>query len=209
MANLQVKDPMVRLGLGVGCAALSVACQRTDPPRTDPPREEAVATCPAEWLIPPAVDRAIALPDGGGRVVLHAAATGSQNYTCAQTAADGAGGYAWAFTGPEATLSDCRASVIGRHIASDAGRAAPRWETADGSFVVGRKVAAWAPDPSSIPWLLLAIDGRGGAGPLSEARYVQRVSTRGGGAPQALCDPTSAGASQKVPYTADYFFYGP
>jgi hypothetical protein len=196
---------MVRLRLAIACGvALSTGCHRADPVRA-----EAAADCPADWLEPPAVDRAIALPDGAGRVLLRASANGTQNYTCAQTAADGGDRYAWTFTGPDAALTDCHATAIGHHAASEGVAAAPRWETADGAFVVGRKVAAWTADPDSIPWLLLAVDGHGGSGPLSETRYIQRLTTRGGVAPRTACDPSRAGASQKVPYTADYFFYGP
>jgi hypothetical protein len=196
---------MVRRGFAIaGGVALSAACHRPDPASA-----EAAADCPAEWLQPPAVDRAIALPDGAGRVLLHASANGTQSYTCAQTAADGGDHYAWTFTGPDAALTDCHATAIGHHSASDGVAAAPRWQTSDGAYVVGRKIAAWTPDPASIPWLSIAVDGTGGSGPLSEARYIQRLTTRGGVAPRTACDASQAGASQKVPYTADYFFYGP
>jgi hypothetical protein len=113
---------MVRLRLAIACGvALSTGCHRADPVRA-----EAAADCPADWLEPPAVDRAIALPDGAGRVLLHASANGTQNYTCAQTAADGGDRYAWTFTGPDAALTDCHATAIGHHAASEGVAAAPR-----------------------------------------------------------------------------------
>src|SRR5215470_7557864 len=38
--------------------------------------------CPAAWLTAPVVDPSIAVPDGGGDALVHASATGTQNYTC-------------------------------------------------------------------------------------------------------------------------------
>ena len=95
---------------------------------------------------------------------------------------------------------------------TDGGAAAPAWETTDdATYVIGKRMAGFTPDggAASIPWLLLQATSHGGTGPLGLTRYVQRLSTSGGVAPAAACDAASAGASQKVPYTADYFFYGP
>jgi hypothetical protein len=140
-------------------------------------------------------------------VVAHAAADGSQIYACGALPGDGGVKYAWTLVGPEAALCDCRAAPFGRHFASDAG--APQWQALDGSYVVGHKVAALAVDSASVPWLLLSVNDRGGSGPLTDARYVQRVRTSGGVAPSAACDASRSGAREKVPYTADYFFYAP
>jgi hypothetical protein len=154
------------------------------------------------------VDPSLAVPDGGGGVLLRAAATGSQNYTCEQ-AADG--GYGWVFVGPEADLYDCHAVLLGHHFASDAGASAPEWQTLDGTYVVGRKLAALAPDagPPGVPRLLMKGVGHGGTGTLSQVAYVQRLDTDGGLAPSATCDPSRVSSTQKVPYAADYVFYGP
>ena len=168
--------------------------------------------CPASWSASPAAPPPIALPDGGGGVLLHVAAAGTQEYQCQQTTGDAGVAYAWTFVGPEADLADCSARTIGRHFASDGGAAAPAWETTDdATYVVGKRVAGFTPDggAASIPWLLLQATSHGGGGPLGLARYVHRLSTSGGVAPATTCDATSAGTSKKVPYTADYFFYGP
>jgi hypothetical protein len=165
------------------------------------------AACSAAWLAAPAVDQTIGVPGGSALVVAHAAANGFQIYACAATPDDGGVRYVWTLRGPEAALSDCRAAPFGRHFASDAGAGAPEWQTLDGSYVVAHKVAASTVDSASVPWLLLSVDDRGGAGPLTGARYVQRVHTSGGNAPTAGCDASRAGAREKVPYTADYFFY--
>ena len=96
------------------------------------------------------------------------------------------------------------------HFASDGGPTAPQWQTTDGTYVIGKKLAAFTPDGggSSVPWLLLQEKSNGGAGTLSKAGYVQRLNTTGGIAPTATCDVGSVGTTQKVSYTADYFFFG-
>jgi Protein of unknown function (DUF3455) len=166
--------------------------------------------CPGAWTTAPTVAPAITLPADGGGVVLHAGAIGTQNYTCEQVAVDGGTAYAWVFVGPEADLSDCHAAKIGQHFASDAGAAAPEWQTSDGTYVVGKKIAAFTPDggASAIPWLLVQETSNGGTGTLSKAGYIQRLNTDGGIAPAITCDASNVGTTQKVSYTADYFFFG-
>jgi hypothetical protein len=177
------------------------------------------ASCPATWLAAPVVDPSIAVPDGGGGVILHAAAAGTQDYTCTSSTIDAGGGadggqaFGWVFVGPEADLQDCNSAVFGHHQASDAGAGFPEWiETSDGTYVVGQKVAAFTPDggAASVPWLLLHAVAHGGTGTLSQAQYVQRVNTDGGVAPSSSsCATGTLGTTQKVPYTADYYFFGP
>jgi hypothetical protein len=169
--------------------------------------------CPSSWTVAPAVDVSIEVPDGGGGVLLHAAATGTQNYTCSQVTSDAGTSYAWVFTGPQANLNDCNATLIGHHFASDGGATAPEWQTSDGTYVIGRKKAAFTPDggAASVPWLLLQGVSQGGSGTLSQAMYIQRINTDGGNAPAAsTCSQSSdVGTIQDVPYTADYYFFGP
>jgi hypothetical protein len=167
----------------------------------------AAGTCPNAWLDAPAVDPSIAVPSGNSRLVLHAAAKGSQNYACNPVAVDGAVTYTWSFLGPEAMLTDCHSEALGHHFASEAG--APEWQLLDGAYVLARKIATSTADSDSVPWLLLRVDGRGAGAPFTDARYVQRVSTSGGLAPVGGCDASHAGTLRKVPYSADYFFYGP
>jgi hypothetical protein len=189
--------------LGSSLSFALLACRGSGPATSEGP----AAACPTAWLAAPTVDETIGVPGGSTHVVVHAAASGSQIYTCTAVPGDGGVRYAWTLLGPEATLSDCRAAPLGRHFASDAG--APEWQAPDGSYVVAHKVAAFAVDGASVPWLLLSVDDRGGAAPLADARYVQRVRTSGGIAPSAACDAGRVGDREKVPYTADYFFYAP
>jgi hypothetical protein len=162
----------------------------------------------ASGSTPPAVDPSIAVPADGGGVLLHAYAAGTQSYACARGTN---GGYAWTFAGPEAELRDQGGGLIGHHFASEPGGGAPRWEGLDGSYVVGQKVAAVTPDggAQAVPWLLLRAVAHGGTGPLASAHFVQRVATQGGLAPATACDASVADNKAKVPYTAEYFFYGP
>jgi hypothetical protein len=175
------------------------------------------ATCPSSWTALPTMPTAIQLPDGGV-VLLHAAGAGTQNYTCVAVpppadAGDDADTFNWSLTGPTATLSDCNATVIGHHFASDGGAAFPEWQLNDGTYVVGTKVPpTFTPDGGggSVPWLLLkVVDAGGGTGPLTGATFVQRLDTDGGVAPSTGCDLSSVGNMTTVPYTADYYFYGP
>ncbi len=168
--------------------------------------------CPSSWTIVPA------LPDGGQNLVpdgglppllLHAAGSGTQNYVCEATIGGDAGTtYAWTFVGPQANLDDCNAQLIGHHFASEAGAAAPEWETLDQSFVIGAKQAAYTADASAVPWLLLEETSNGGTGEIAKTIYIQRLSTSGGVAPTTTCDANSVNTTSNVPYTADYYFFG-
>ena len=168
------------------------------------------AVSSGEWLKAPNVDPSLAVPAESRRILAHAVAAGTQNYTCSKGAADGGTQHTWSFAGPEATLNGAGGTPMGKHFASSGGPAAPQWETLDGTFVVGKKVAAFTPPAKGdIPWLLLHVESHGGSGPLAQAQYVHRVNTHGGVAPSMPCDDAHLGKAEKVPYTADYFFYGP
>jgi hypothetical protein len=164
---------------------------------------------PEVWLRAPVVDPSIAVPNGPGQVLAHALASGTQNYTCTSSPADGGAHFGWSFTGPEATLSGAGGASMGKHFASKAGATAPEWETPDGTFVIGSKVAGFTPAGASdsVPWLLIRVDSHGGAGPLAQAAYIHRVNTHGGVTPKSRCDASHGGSTEKVPYGADYFFY--
>jgi hypothetical protein len=182
-------------------AALWISgCADGDAPNTG-------AVCPTAWVTAPAVDSSIALPSGGGSVLLHAAASGTQNYLCSAEASDGGvPAYSWTLVAPAATLADCHGATIGTHSAPS-GAASPQWSSSDGSSVVGHRVAGFTADSAAIPWLLLAASSHTGTGIMSRVAYVQRVNTAGGKA-SAPCDAAHAGETSDVPYTADYFFLG-
>jgi hypothetical protein len=189
-------------------AVLSIEDLLSGHPPAPAPSSQA-AVCPATWTALPLPAPALAAPEPASRVVAHMAASGTQNYQCVAQAADGGGGFAWTFLGPEATLTDCHGSPLGRHFASDAGPTAPKWEAKDGSFVVAKKIAsAPAKEAGAVAWLLLQATATGGSGTLGGTRFVQRTATAGGAPPPGGCDAAHAGAVVKVPYAAEYWFLG-
>ncbi len=166
--------------------------------------------CPSSWYVAPDVDPTIAVPDGGGHVILHAVGTGTQDYVCeVTTPTDGAApSYTWTLVSPVARLSDCNDAIIGNHFASTGGSGFPEWQTLDGTYLVGAKNNAGVPsDAGAVAWLLLHAVDAGGDGALGHVNFVQRLNTVGGVA-SAPCDADHVNASAIVPYTADYYFFG-
>jgi hypothetical protein len=135
-------------------------------------------------------------------MVLQAHASGSQNYVCKQ---DSNQKFGWSFKAPEAELHDQQGAMIGRHYAG------PTWKHNDGSEVTGKAVGRVdAPDPDSIPWLLLTATGHSGSGVLSGVTSIQRIHTKSGQPPSAAeCNASKEGVEVKSGYTADYYFYAP
>jgi hypothetical protein len=141
---------------------------------------------------PPAVPSTLAVPDGN-QLAFFFGAIGVQIYQCNAAR--------WVFQAPEANLYNNGDQLAGTHYAG------PTWEAVDGSKVVGAKVAAFTPDPTAIPWLLLRAVSHDGDGRMAKVTFIQRLDTTGGLAPSTGCDTTSAGAIARVDYTATYFFY--
>jgi hypothetical protein len=137
------------------------------------------------------------IPWGDGPIVLAVDAKGDQIYTWKTDATTGKS--AWALKAPDATFSG--GGVTGTHYAG------PTWQAADGSKIVARKVAELpSPDPNAVPWLLLQVTLREGNG-LPPTTYIKRVHTTGGKAPTT--PGNSPNQDKRVPYTAQYLFYGP
>jgi len=140
-------------------------------------------------------------PAADETLAMIASAKGVQIYEC-RARKDGTGGYEWAFVAPEADLFDAGGHRIGRHYAG------PRWESTDGSRILGAvKEHADAPAADAIPWLLLSAKSVGPQGSLSKVTSVQRLSTVGGVAPKAGCSQAAVGKSVRIHYTADYYFF--
>jgi hypothetical protein len=124
-------------------------------------------------------------------------ATGVQIYEC--RVQDGKA--AWAFVAPEADLLE-GGKKAGIHYAG------PTWEVGASKIVGTVKSRADAPrGAADIPWLLLATKSTGGPGRLAEVTSIQRVKTVGGVAPASGCNDAAAGKRERVPYTADYYFF--
>jgi hypothetical protein len=160
----------------------------------------------AEWLTPPTIPAALAVPVGA-TVKAHTHAVGSQIYTCTASAGDADAGattttYAFVLKAPDAKLFDADGVQVGTH------GAGPSWTSNDGSVANGMKVAQVdAPAAGAIPWLLLRVSSTTGAGVFSDVTFVQRLNTVAGAAPATGCDSTTAGTDTPVGYSADYYFY--
>ena len=151
---------------------------------------------------PTAIDLPAGLKPGASEsLALIVPAKGVQIYEC-RAKKDQADQYEWAFVAPEADLFDARGAKIGKHYAG------PRWESNDGSTVLGSvKERADAPRPDAIPWLLLTSKSEGPSGSFSNVTSIQRLNTVGGVAPAAGCSQGNAGTVGRVSYTADYYFF--
>jgi hypothetical protein len=131
--------------------------------------------------------------------VLTVHAKGDQIYQCTVNK----GEYSWATQAPDAKLFDDKGNIVGNHTAG------PLWEYKEGSRVVGKvlKKADMAPG-SAISWLLVEVVSHKGNGLFSNVSYINRINTYGGLAPSSGCDANHLGGEKRVPYTADYVFYG-
>jgi hypothetical protein len=123
---------------------------------------------------------------------------GVQIYTCKAVAAT----YAWTLKAPEATLSDRKGNVIGKHFGG------PSWQANDGSTVVGEALnVSPSPDAGAIPWIVLRAKSQTGSGLMTKVAYIVRTRTEGGVAPATGCDAGHAKAEVRVPYSAVYLFF--
>jgi len=144
-------------------------------------------------------------PPASAVLLFELGARGDQIYTCAAKSDDPAA-FVWTFKAPQAELFNDRGEVVGSHFAG------PTWQGQDGSSVKGAVVArAVAPSKNAIPWLLLEATSHEGDGVFSTITHIQRLDTKGGGAPSKGCDETQAGEEKevRVPYEATYAFYYP
>jgi hypothetical protein len=148
----------------------------------------------------PEVPSAIAV-QAGHKVFLVGHAVGVQIYACEATPS----GHRWVFVAPRADLYGDNGKLITTHFGG------PTWQAKDGSEVVGTRVDGVTVDATAIPWLLLSAASTA-SGPdgdrLAKTTFIQRIATTGGLTPPAAdCNASSAGATNEVPYTADYYFW--
>lgn len=134
----------------------------------------------------------ISVPQGH-QVAAHVYATGVQVYRW--------NGATWDFVGPVAKLfADANyQGVVGTHYAG------PTWKSNGDSQVVGRRVNGCSVNPLAIDWLLLEAASTEGHGLFNRVTYIHRVNTAGGMRPTT--PGATTGVEQRVPYTAEYFFY--
>jgi len=168
-------------------------------------------------LSPPAVAGSLD-PPSGVRKLFELRATGVQIYVCElRREQQNEASFGWAFSRPEAVLLDASGKRAGQHgkgpsWGERAGRhdIRPSWALNDGSQIEGEVTAQKAsPQPDAIPWLLLKVISHSGTGKLEPVTFVRRVDTIGGVAPQGGCDSAHAEEEKRVPYNANYEFFGP
>jgi hypothetical protein len=132
-------------------------------------------------------------PPAGATLILTLHATGDQVYTC--------DGSAWTLAHPDARLFDDQGRQVGTHFAG------PTWEYTDHSRVIGKPIANAAPDPDSVPWLLVQAKDHQGEGVMQKVAFIQRLYTKGGKAPAAGCNSNQKGQETRTHYSAAYLFY--
>jgi len=175
----------------------------------------------AQTILAPQTPTNIQVP-AGNVAFLKGSAVGTQNYVCLPSA----GGLAWKFQGPQATLfltlkwinGDIRQQIATHFLSPNPAEtgtpARATWQSSLDTSAVWAKKIQESSDPAfvapgAIPWFLLqtagAQQGPTGGSLLTQTTFIQRVSTTGGSIPTGGC--AEAGAIQFVPYTADYFFY--
>jgi hypothetical protein len=131
-----------------------------------------------------------------GTPVLTLTAVGYQAYSCEY---DLSRQLQWRYIAPHARLYD----AVGRAVVEHG--PGPTWRASDGSGITGRVIGQIPSEaPRSVPQLLLASTSIAGPGLLAGVRYVQRVGTVGGAAPQAAC--ATEHQSAQSPYMAQYVF---
>jgi Protein of unknown function (DUF3455) len=131
-----------------------------------------------------------------GPLIATVHAKGVQIYTAQP---DDSGKLAWKLKAPDATFTGD--GIEGTHFAG------PTWKSAtDASLVKGKKLREHA-NPGAVPLLLIEATDHAGTGKLAQVTYIQRLNTTGGLAP--TIGDAKTGAEVKIPYTADYVFFGP
>lgn len=131
----------------------------------------------------------------GTKLVSHVYASGVQIYRWDETS--------WVFVAPSAVLTADPAGTnsVGIHFAG------PTWQGVSGSKVVGTLIDRCTPNANAIPWISLGAVASDGPGVFRGATFIQRLNTVGGTAPTT--PGLIIGEVKSVPYTAEYFFYGP
>ncbi|PQV54059.1 DUF3455 domain-containing protein [Paraburkholderia sp. BL21I4N1] len=156
-----------------------------------------LAACAIQPSAPVSLSASSSITPPHGTREMTLAASGVQNYSCEFDSQHRLG---WVFKSPQAILFDTSGHAVVHH------GAGPSWEAEDGSKIEGHVLAQQPSEtPASIPQLLLETHGTGASGTLAEVRYVQRLHTVGGLAPQAPCSTEHQVGSS--PYLADYVFY--
>jgi Protein of unknown function (DUF3455) len=180
--------------LAAAAAALLSACAAG--PMTAPMASKA-SMAPVDNA---ALPEAVRVP-AGQMLRMSATGVGEITYECREKAGM-AGAHEWAFVAPVATLYGAGRQVVGTYYAG------PTWQSTDGSKVTGKQLAVAPAGAGRLPLQLVKAEPAMGSGAMQGVSYIQRLNTKGGVAPTALCDASAKGQRQQVAYEADYVFYG-
>ncbi|MEO8278405.1 MAG: DUF3455 domain-containing protein [Ideonella sp.] len=147
-----------------------------------------------------------ALPDAvkvptGHMVAMHTIGAGDITYEC-RAKANVANAHEWVFVGPQADLNSRGGAKLGTYYGPPA-----TWASTDGSKITGTQLATAPGGSGNIPMQLVKANPASSAGAMNGVTYIQRVATRGGVAPAAVCDSSAIGSKQTVKYQADYIFW--
>jgi hypothetical protein len=149
------------------------------------------------------------------RLFLVGHAVGTQNYVCLPSGV----GFAFSLFTPEATLFDETGEQITTHFFSpnpdpdDKGVVRATWQhSRDSSTVWAAATGQATVRQDAINWLRLETKGveagPTGGNKLARTKFIQRINTVGGLAPDYGCTgPNDVGTKVFVPYTADYLSY--
>lgn len=112
--------------------------------------------------------------------------------------------YTWKWHAPDAKLYDTQTSTpVGNH------GAGPSWTYIDDSSITAKILQKVdAKEKAAAPWLLLEVTAHKGEGVFAKTDFILRINTFGGVAPNSGCDANHLGSEKRVPYRADYVFYG-
>ena len=146
------------------------------------------------------------LPDAvkvpaGNKVALETVGVGEITYEC-RDKANAPGMTEWVFVGPNAALNDRGGKQVGKYYGPPA-----TWESMDGSKITGAQLAVAPAGAGNIPAQLVKANPAMGSGAMTGVSYIQRVATKGGVAPAAVCSPATKGTKSIVQYQADYIFW--
>jgi hypothetical protein len=193
------------LGFATNLALTGCASGPTAKTETMAPKMNAVGS---STMAQPANYSQASLPDAvkvpaGHAVILETVGVGTITYQC-RAKATMAGQFEWVFVGPDAVLNSRSGKSLGKYYGPPA-----TWESADGSKITGTQLAI-APAPAgNIPLQLVKANPAIGDGAMKGISFIQRVQTKGGVAPSAVCDATTLESKQIVNYQSDYIFYKP
>jgi len=138
---------------------------------------------------------------GDEQLLFSAVAEGSWSYHC-RLSNDGQS-LAWAPLQPDAVLRDSIGRNIGRL------EAGPNFVHRDGSVAEGLLKARDPAQPGALPLALYQSSGAGSTGAMTPVRSIQQLSTRGGAQPTQGCSSgTDIMSEQRVPFTAEFRFFG-